>query len=59
MHGSCASRGEYPAALEMMGRGALQAGPLISAAAPLAEGAVWFERLYRKEAGLLKVVLKP
>jgi threonine dehydrogenase-like Zn-dependent dehydrogenase len=59
MHGSCASRGEYPAVLEMMGRGALQAGPLISAVAPLAEGAAWFERLYRKEPGLLKVVLKP
>ena len=59
IHGSCASRGEYPACLDMLARGALQAAPLISAAAPLAEGASWFERLHRKEAGLLKVVLKP
>jgi threonine dehydrogenase-like Zn-dependent dehydrogenase len=59
IHGSCASRGEYPAVLDMLGRGALQAGPLISATAPLAEGAAWFERLYRKEPGLLKVVLRP
>ncbi|HWX22920.1 MAG TPA: galactitol-1-phosphate 5-dehydrogenase [Candidatus Binatia bacterium] len=59
VYGSCASRGEYPACLEMMARGALQAAPLLSAAAPLAEGAAWFDRLYRKEPGLLKVVLKP
>jgi L-iditol 2-dehydrogenase len=30
-----------------------------SAVAPLAEGAAWFDRLYRQEPGLLKVVLKP
>jgi L-iditol 2-dehydrogenase len=59
IHGSCASRGEYPACLEMLARGDLKAEPLISAVAPLAEGADWFGRLYRKEPGLLKVVLKP
>ncbi len=59
IHGSCASRGEYPACLDMLARGDLKADPLISAAAPLAQGAEWFERLYRKEPGLLKVVLKP
>jgi threonine dehydrogenase-like Zn-dependent dehydrogenase len=57
--GSCASRGEYPAVLDLLGRGQLQAGPLLSAVAPLAEGAAWFDRLYRKEPGLLKVVLAP
>jgi threonine dehydrogenase-like Zn-dependent dehydrogenase len=59
IHGSCASRGEYPACLDMLARGALRAAPLISATAPLAEGAAWFDRLYQKEPGLLKVVLKP
>jgi threonine dehydrogenase-like Zn-dependent dehydrogenase len=59
IHGSCASQGEYPACLDMLARGALRAAPLISATAPLAEGATWFDRLYRKEAGLLKVVLRP
>ena len=59
IYGSCASQGEYPACLDMLARGALRAAPLISATAPLAEGAAWFERLYRKEPGLLKVVLKP
>jgi threonine dehydrogenase-like Zn-dependent dehydrogenase len=57
--GSCASNGEYPACLEMMARGKLSAAPLLSAVAPLAEGASWFDRLYRKEPGLLKVVLSP
>jgi L-iditol 2-dehydrogenase len=59
LYGSCASQGEYPACLDMLARGALGATPLISATAPLAEGAAWFDRLYRKEAGLLKVVLRP
>jgi L-iditol 2-dehydrogenase len=59
IYGSCASQGEYPACLDMLARGALHAAPLISATAPLAEGAAWFDRLYRKEPGLLKVVLKP
>lgn len=57
--GSCASRGDYPECLEMLARGELQAAPLISATAPLEEGAQWFDRLYKKEPGLLKVVLKP
>jgi threonine dehydrogenase-like Zn-dependent dehydrogenase len=57
--GSCASRGEYPACLEMMARGALNPGLLISAVAPLADGALWFQRLHDKEPGLLKVVLQP
>jgi L-iditol 2-dehydrogenase len=59
IYGSCASRGDYPACLDMMARGELDPGPLISATAHLADGAEWFERLYRKEPGLLKVVLKP
>ncbi len=59
IRGSCASQGEYPACLDMLARGALRAAPLISATAPLAEGAAWFDRLYRKEPGLLKGVLRP
>ena len=59
LHGSCASRGEYPACLDMISRGAVDVDPLISAVAPLAEGASWFERLYRREPGLLKVILTP
>ena len=59
LYGSCASAGEYPACLDMLARGVINAAPLLSAVAPLAEGAAWFNRLYRKEPGLLKVVLIP
>lgn len=59
INGSCASSGEYSSCLDMISRKAVNIQPLISAIAPLSEGAGWFERLYRKEPGLLKVILKP
>ena len=57
--GSCASSGEYPDCLKLLASGAVRAESLVSAVAPLAEGASWFDRLYRKEPGLLKVILTP
>jgi threonine dehydrogenase-like Zn-dependent dehydrogenase len=57
--GSCASAGEYPACLELMARGRISAKPLLSAVAPLSEGATWFRRLHDREPGLLKVILRP
>jgi len=59
LQGSCASSGEYPACISMIARGAIRVEPLISAVAPLEDGPAWFERLYRREPGLLKVVLEP
>lgn len=59
VNGSCASRGDYPECLDMLQRGALDPAPLISAVAPLSEGAKWFERLHGRESGLLKVILRP
>ena len=59
LHGTCGSAGEYQACLDMMVGGRIDPTPLLSAVAPLAEGATWFDRLYRKEPGLLKVILKP
>lgn len=59
VQGSCASSGEYPACISAMSRGAIRVEPLLSARAPLDEGASWFERLYAHEPGLLKVVLEP
>jgi L-iditol 2-dehydrogenase len=59
VNGSCASRGEYPTCLELIARGAVDVDGMISATAPLAEGAGWFERLYRGEPGLMKVILTP
>jgi L-iditol 2-dehydrogenase len=59
VQGSCAIRGEYEAALKMIAAGRIQVDPLISEVAPLSEGAGWFEKLYRREPGLNKVILKP
>jgi len=59
LFGSCASCGEQPAALDMIARGAVNVDALISAVAPLSEGASWFERLYAGEPGLMKVILVP
>ena len=57
--GTCASAGEYPACLDLIAAGRVNVDALISAVAPLAEGANWFDRLYRKEPGLMKVILQP
>jgi L-iditol 2-dehydrogenase len=59
LYGSCASCGEYPQCIEMMARGKIEVKPFMSACAPLEEGPVWFERLYRGEPGLMKVILNP
>ncbi len=59
VYGSCASANDYPACLALMGRGAIQAAPIISASVPLEQGAEMFDRLYAKEAGLTKVILHP
>lgn len=59
VQGSCASSGEYPACISLMSRGAVRVEPLVSAVAPLEDGASWFQRLYAREPGLLKVVLEP
>jgi len=57
--GSCASCGEYPACIDALAAGRVDVASLISAVAPLEEGPAWFERLYHREPGLIKVVLRP
>lgn len=59
LQGSCASSGEYPQCISMISRGAIRVDPLLSAVAPLEEGASWFRRLYDRDPALLKVVLEP
>jgi len=59
VQGSCASAGEYPLCLDLLSSGKINVDPLISKVAPLEEGNEWFQRLYHKEAGLMKVILKP
>jgi L-iditol 2-dehydrogenase len=59
LNGSCASCGEYAPCLELLARGAVDVDAVISAVAPLDEGASWFQRLRQGDEGLLKVVLTP
>lgn len=59
LYGSCGSSGEYPACLDMLARGDINGDALISNIAPLSEGASWFDRLYKAEPGLMKVILQP
>jgi len=57
--GTCGSSGEYPECLELMSRGVIDVGPLVSAVEDLSTGPAWFDRLYAQEPGLLKVILCP
>jgi L-iditol 2-dehydrogenase len=59
LQGSCGIAGEFPAVLDMIARKEINTEAFLSAEAPLSEGADWFKRLYNKEPGLIKVVLKP
>jgi len=59
LQGSCASNGEYPECIDLLSRGLIQVAPIISALAPLAEGAQWFQKLYQGDSKLMKVVLQP
>jgi L-iditol 2-dehydrogenase len=59
LQGSCSNAGEFDAALSLIARKQVDVDAMRSAVAPLSEGASWFERLYRKEPGLMKVILRP
>jgi L-iditol 2-dehydrogenase len=59
VQGSCAINGEYPAVLDLISKGKVIVDSMISAVVPLSEGAIYFDKLYKKDPGLLKVILKP
>ncbi len=60
LYGTCASAGEYPLCLDLIARGIIRVEPMISAVAPLAEGAEWFSRLSAKDGSkYMKVILQP
>ena len=59
IQGSCAINGEYEMVLDMIAGGSLKVDAMISAVAPLSEGAEWFRKLYNKEGNLNKVILVP
>lgn len=57
--GSCGSSGEYPRCIELMASGQIQVSPLISQVTTLDRGPEFFQRLYKHEPELLKVVVQP
>ena len=57
--GSCAICGEYEIVLDMFASGTLCVDDMISAIAPLSEGAEWFRKLYHKEGNFNKIILVP
>jgi len=57
--GSCAIRGEYEVVLDLLKAGKISVDDQISVVAPLSEGAIWFNKLYKKEEELNKVILIP
>lgn len=59
LYGSAASAGEYESAIDLLASGTVEVASLVTAVAPLAEGAAWFSRLHAREPGLLKVILEP
>jgi L-iditol 2-dehydrogenase len=59
LQGSCAINGEYTEVLQLAAEGKLDMRSILSAESPLQEGGEWFRRLYNKEKGLMKVILKP
>lgn len=59
VQGSCAINGEYETVLDLLAARKIDTSKLLSAVAPLSEGASWFKRLYSKEPGLNKVILVP
>jgi L-iditol 2-dehydrogenase len=59
VQGSCASCGEYPECIDLLARGAIKVGPMITARASLEETPKWFERLYSHEPNLMKVIVTP
>lgn len=60
LYGTCSSAGEYPLCLDLISRGVIRVEPMISAVAPLADGAAWFQRLSAKGGSqFMKVILQP
>lgn len=59
IHGTCGSRGEYPACIELLQRRAIRVDPLITATISLNDGPAWFQRLYAGEPGAMKVIVDP
>ncbi|HBR02710.1 MAG TPA: galactitol-1-phosphate 5-dehydrogenase [Ruminiclostridium sp.] len=59
LYGSCASNGEYPDCLDLIASGKVDVDSFISSTSSLEDAAGWFDRLYKGEPGLMKVIIIP
>jgi L-iditol 2-dehydrogenase len=59
LQGSCASAGEIPRCIELLATQQIKVDKIISAVAPLEQGADWFAKLYAGAPGVMKVILAP
>jgi L-iditol 2-dehydrogenase len=59
VQGSCASSGEYDVCLAMIASKKVDLTPFLQNKMPLEQGKEAFERFYRKEPNLLKIILEP
>jgi L-iditol 2-dehydrogenase len=59
LQGSAASAGEYPKAIELMATKQIDVSSLISAVEPLSKGPTAFDRLYKREPNIIKIILTP
>ena len=57
--GSCASSGEYPECIDLLASGSVNVDPLVSLKAPLEDAPALFDRLYRGDKNLMKVIIQP
>jgi len=57
--GSCGSQLDYPESLELLASGKVNAAPMITHQITLDEAKEYFDRLYRQEPGLMKVIVCP
>ncbi len=59
VYGSCGARQDNQRALDLIGSGAVNVEPMITARIPLEETAAYFDRLYRGDPALMKVMVCP
>lgn len=59
LQGTCGCNGEYPQCIDLMARGVIRVGPLITSTIGLSEGPEWFKRLHAGDAEQMKVVVQP
>jgi len=57
VHGSCGSQLDYPESIELIASGAVNVDPMITARISLEQTKEYFDRLYKQEAGLMKVIV--